>query len=218
VLSIFTRSLWAPRISSRRDEEFVSALRNQEDQEWCNRIGVQRKAFQIPDASLRGYNDITEREQMLKVDQAERLLDNQLDRFPENCIVFCPLAIGSHIDHVIVRNVIIERFRSNSTKKMTLVLYEDLPYAFEFGSARVSEYAQAFAPEAVPWFVGSAGDLSSKLNALRIYESQIREEDLLAVSKYTTQLVAIGNALERWWVIDRFINHNTFFGDNNGTR
>ncbi|XVN44358.1 MAG: PIG-L family deacetylase [Rickettsia hoogstraalii] len=43
--------------------------------------------------------------------------------------IFCPLGIGGHIDHKIVKEICLKIFRNNYHN---LVFYEDLPYAYDY--------------------------------------------------------------------------------------
>ncbi len=73
--------------------------------------------------------------------------------------IFCPLAIGGHVDHVLVREAV-----ESSCDSSKLRYYEDYPYA-EHGVAPPA----GFVPEVVPL---SDEDIQARLRAIACYASQ----------------------------------------------
>lgn len=120
------------------DVDYMS-IRREEDIEWSNRINVKVIHGLLPEAPHRGYNSakelfgsITELPNF-ENDLNDWFLDLLHKTKPD--AIFCPLGVGSHVDHVLVRQTVLNQKLS----KAPIFLYKDLPYA-EHVSFNLSDY------------------------------------------------------------------------------
>ncbi len=135
LVDLFTRSGyvagvdWRLPVPSERVEE-ISTIRRAEDEAFARRYGLERLDLGLEEPSLRGRaprdpaglaDDSAQLEKPLAA-----LLFDLLARGPAQ--VFCPAAIGGHVNHLATRAVVLSlwpRFGSGHQ----LLFYEDLPYA-----------------------------------------------------------------------------------------
>jgi LmbE family N-acetylglucosaminyl deacetylase len=111
-------------------EETVS-LRRIEDQNACRRVGALAVHFPVPDCIYRRsktgsllyeqgvFGGLNPRDEAV-VDEVLTLLTSRINQYD---VLVCPLGIGSHVDHLIVRTAL-ERLNR------PLWYYADIPYFF----------------------------------------------------------------------------------------
>jgi LmbE family N-acetylglucosaminyl deacetylase len=191
VVTVFCESTWAPKIDpARRTAAYVTRVRRAEDEAYCAALGLQRRELGLPDASLRGYDDDSERGPMATTDrvreQVEPGIAAALAAF-ERPFVLCPAAIGGHVDHVIVRDAVLALAGG-----APVLLYEDLPYAIEAPPLSRAPVAAATVGVSV------AIEVAQKLRDLGAYESQIRASDRAAVRQAADRT---GGSHERFWLV-----------------
>lgn len=96
-------------------------------------------------------------------------------------LVFAPLSIGGHVDHLIVRNVVA------MLSDLNVVFYEDLPYALEesffgFSNQFISKN------NLIPFRVILSRELIDTKNLLvSTYKSQLSPSEMKAVVKYSRE-------------------------------
>ena len=135
LVNIFTRSAYlahGPRIRTptSADVERISALRDAEDKAFCDMVGLERVCLDAEEPSLRGRHsrDATGVED--DVAQIRDSLTNVLDRASAEggFRLFCPAAIGGHVNHIATRDVVVEWMQRRGSD-VEVAFYEDLPYA-----------------------------------------------------------------------------------------
>jgi LmbE family N-acetylglucosaminyl deacetylase len=88
---------------------------------------------------------------------------------PPQARVYCPLAIGGHVDHVLVRGA------AELALPGRLSYYEDYPYAQKVGqgNARVAAEVNALTRGLNAWTVAlAADDVQARIDAIALYRSQ----------------------------------------------
>jgi LmbE family N-acetylglucosaminyl deacetylase len=193
IINCFTVTDWAIRFVS-KDKNEISLLRKKEDEQFY-------KSYDFPitivnldllDAPLRsGFifqeNVFGEREWEM-VEELKSYLENYVDG-----ILFCPLAIGNHIDHAICREAVMQLY-----KKIKVIFFEDLPYAFRISKdeilAHVNDLQKNLNVKLIHQ-INPCEQLSfDKEQLIRIYDTQINEE-------ICAEIIAHMNAVcgERFW-------------------
>ncbi|MCO5999555.1 PIG-L deacetylase family protein [Actinoallomurus rhizosphaericola] len=129
VLTVFGRTTYAPG-SPVHGTSAAGPVRAAEDATWAAFAGARLFGADLPDASLRGYDDDTEMgappEPEIVSDTAETLASVLLAARPDLLLV--PLAVGGHVDHRAARSAA-ERVVADEAPGRALIYYEDLPYA-----------------------------------------------------------------------------------------
>lgn len=179
-LTFFGDSRYAPGDPSHGTAD-VTAVRAREEDAWAAWAGVRLRRHDLPDASLRGYDDHTEMgappEPDLVAAVAEHLGAELARTRP--ALVFAPLAVGGHVDHSAVRQAV-----SAVVGSAGVLWYEDLPYA---GGSRTrhTEY---------PVVVDLAGHWAAKESGVHHYPSQLPHEVLPVLREHCAEAAG-----ERLW-------------------
>ncbi|NHB92781.1 PIG-L deacetylase family protein [Photorhabdus cinerea] len=205
IVTVFTRSAWAlPKSLRDAGSCVISDVRVKEEHAFCQHFKMKLHTFGFPDSSLSGYDDKGERQAQLnddaRISTVSEVLQQVLgDLCPD--IVIAPAAIGGHIDHLIVHDVIC----SLQNNQWQLAFYEDLPYAAEFPLDILTN--QLIAREFnVLETVSIDQTLADKCTALHNYASQTDQETIDAILMHAQRLAqACFNAnqhvchAERFW-------------------
>ncbi len=116
--------------------------------------------------------------------------------------IYAPLGAGHHVDHVIVRNVALDWYRSRG--EVAFLLYEEYPY--NVGGAAVVRRARAeLAHQTSPQvYALSESAMDAKIAAIALYRSQISTfwVDIPAMErsvKHDAALTGGGSYAERYW-------------------
>lgn len=193
IVTVFSQSAWTVRALP---PEFasVTAHRAHEDLTYCRRIGARQCSLGLPDASLRGYDVDTELHADPTSDPVVRPLSTALRRLlqahPESDVL-APAAVGGHVDHRLLRDATLREMAPGRT----LVLYEDLPYAWNCGPTELEHLASVYQSTSTP--VEITGALDAKMSNLRVYGSQLEERDAEAIYGHARRIVGSSRAIER---------------------
>jgi LmbE family N-acetylglucosaminyl deacetylase len=124
VLTLFSETLYAPASPSHGTAE-ASAVRAAEENAWAELVGATVHRRGLPDASLRGYDDVTEMGATPTEDIVRTVTDLVRAEIAavEPELVLAPLAVGGHVDHEAVRLAVA------ACGGPEVLWYEDLPYA-----------------------------------------------------------------------------------------
>lgn len=168
----------------------ISRRRAEEERRFAARVGVTTVLLDLPDSSLRGYDDDSEcttdptrdpmRAEVFTV--VARLLDDYI-----SARILAPLGIGGHIDHLLTRDAVVAAARAG----IDFAFYEDIPFA-----ARAD--ADATGRDRATAYVDASVDLAAKLEDLTVYQSQLTNADTAAVSRRAKE---VGG--ERLWALSR---------------
>jgi len=160
-ITIFNRSK-----STKKEVDDISTIRQKEDKEYFRKIGIRYISLDFPDSSIRPFE--------YTIDTLDRIKTELYKINPQCSDIFAPLAIGHHIDHLLVREAV-KDFKS-------VTYYEDVPYVFRYS------------PQLQKSMTGYTFDISDvliqKIKNIEIYESQIDEPAINQVKQRT---------YERFW-------------------
>jgi hypothetical protein len=187
LLTLFSKSGYVARpqtIAALGDERIavISSLRQREDLAFAEQAGLRPCFGGLDEALLRGHDPF----ETAKAQDDARQLDGAViaaifaaaaeqpkDRQPW---LFCPMAIGGHIDHMVVLKVVLRHYNALRAR-WRIAFYEDLHYASAWqaratGLARFRHLAVELKPQRSLWPIGAAAD---KLALVALYPSQFVE-------------------------------------------
>jgi LmbE family N-acetylglucosaminyl deacetylase len=193
VVNIFSKTAWWRFGHGAADAEKIQACREMEEELVARLSGAAIIGLGLAEALLRGYamehvfdpapkdGEVAARDAEAAAAIGKSVLG--LSREHPLAHWFLPLGVGSHVDHILVRDASVEALRGAGIKPTHLHFYEDLPYAAKLG------------PEAdfsglVPGFVLREEVLEIdelmewKLELLRAYWSQFRWAELAELEAY----------------------------------
>lgn len=185
----------------------------EEEKEVSKQAGVQLKMYDFPEAGLRGYKRLS---QILnyKFDDNQLICDergiyqqiilmmhNEILEFKPQWVGI-PLGCGKHIDHIIVREAILNLYkRIQNEHKFKIFLYEDLPYSLEqkWLSEACEEYRKRNMIIKERLLPVDDEILKKKKQMISLYKSQLRKRDVNHIITYSKKLHEIGYN-ERIWI------------------
>jgi len=182
------------------EEDSAPAQRAAEDIASCQQMGAGWQHFDVPDCIYRQGPDgefLYASEAALNGDlhPGEARLIQQLarqlaDRLPKRARLVCPLAVGSHVDHQLVRAAA-ERL------KRRLWYYADYPYVLKHAESLEQMAQQGWLGRVMP--ISSAG-LAAWQAAIAAHASQISSfwPDLDAMRAAMAQYCAQNGGLKLW--------------------
>ncbi len=107
--------------------------------------------------------------------------------------IYCPLAIGRHVDHTIVRQVAEVLF-----SKERIIYYEDYPYADQIEARRTE--TESFANPRTTQVGLSEDELNARLHAIACYDSQVQVMFGGTAAMVNRVRAYVGEtAIERYW-------------------
>jgi LmbE family N-acetylglucosaminyl deacetylase len=201
IVNCFTVSDYAPNRPGLNALE-VTKLRRQEDESFASALGgrAQFADLGLLDAPLRLQcsSDVVCGFQAAEKQLAETVESVATAMAPfVGEILLAPLAIGDHIDHLVVR-----RACSSFIRSALVAFYEDLPYAGAADAGAIAaaisaiESASDVVLEGV--IVPAANAVSRKMRLVHIYSSQLSGDDEAQIASHTLSLAG-----ERFWADPR---------------
>jgi LmbE family N-acetylglucosaminyl deacetylase len=193
IINCFTVTKWTGIPVINKDVESVSLLRKNEDAAFYNNIGnINIINLELLDAPLRNsyifQNQPFQQNELELIEDLKKLLEQHVDG-----LLFCPLAIGNHIDHTICREALMKLYN-----KLNVIFFEDLPYAQRMGEDQIRRHIHALEEQSgvqlSNYTVGLNNSIINKEQAIRVYKSQLSDE---IVSEIISHLNAVGG--ERIW-------------------
>jgi LmbE family N-acetylglucosaminyl deacetylase len=180
LVDIFTRSSFvvgAGRgVPDAETVERISAIRQAEDRAFSSAHGLEVIELGLEEPSLRGRHSRDRAGVDDDVAQLHERLWQVLDRLVTDSeqAIFCPAAIGGHVNHVATRTVAIDWARARG-RLQNLRFYEDLPYARRAGVRRrgLADLRDAVGGASLERRAWRAG--REKLAAVRLYPTQLRK-------------------------------------------
>ncbi|TPM41928.1 hypothetical protein [Mesorhizobium sp. B2-3-4] len=187
LLTLFSRSAYVARprtIAAEGDERIavISNLRQREDLTFAREAGLTSRFGGLDEAPLRGRGPF----EAARADEDARLLgDAVIDAIfaarPEEPggrrpWLFCPMAIGGHLDHLVVLKTVLRHHEALRTR-WRIAFYEDLHYAAAWraradGLLRFQSLAASLRLRRSFWPIGEA---AGKLALVALYPSQFVE-------------------------------------------
>ncbi|HWT30796.1 MAG TPA: PIG-L family deacetylase [Propylenella sp.] len=194
LLTLFGRSRWClPRY--RHGVSELSRERAAEEDRWRSAARVGGAVGDLPDSICRGLSakeEVAGRrvEPALLAAAAEAIAAFARPFRPDFTVL--PLALGRHIDHIIVRDAGIASPRGLGR----LVFYEDLPYAWR--RPDIQRTARVIGAS-LPVTVNVSRVLERKLALLSLYRSQLTFAHRWKVRAHAVDIAAGRGAAERLW-------------------
>ena len=114
-------------------------------------------------------------------------------------LLFCPLAIGQHIDHTICRAAVLKLYN-----EIPVLFYEDLPYARRIKHQQILQHIQLERKTEVRLTNHTEGLLGCSINkeqVVRLYRSQMNDEIAAEITEHLKDLEG-----ERIWGEEKIIN------------
>jgi LmbE family N-acetylglucosaminyl deacetylase len=194
IINCFTITKWTALPVENKDVTSVSKLRATEDLEYSKLFNPPINVINLDllDAPLRnGYifqNQPFQPNEQELIEELKKLLLVHVDG-----ILFCPLAIGNHIDHAICREAVTGLYHD-----LDVIFFEDLPYTQRIGEDQVYRHIHKLEEQLGIPIVNETIQLAdygiNKEQAIQVYKSQLNEEIAAEIIGY---LHAIGG--ERLW-------------------
>ncbi|MBV8570398.1 MAG: PIG-L family deacetylase [Acidobacteriaceae bacterium] len=186
VINFFTLSSYAP-YARHKDLGSVSRIRRQEDQKVLGQIspGIQVRDLNLVDAPVRlniPENSVCNPDTSSPLEERDVSdIASHICRFSRFSLILAPLALGDHIDHLLVRAGALRSMRGKQ-----LAFYEDLPYATWIPAgilrARVADTELQLGYRLHPVVTRDQDAVSKKRKLAAAYRSQISavEADVIA--------------------------------------
>ncbi|MBW3011724.1 PIG-L family deacetylase [Candidatus Woesearchaeota archaeon] len=173
------------------DTEEVTKTRKLEEEKAAQFENVEVEFLDFKDSFLRGYDDFPYPKDIrwdIDTETLQKIKEEIIKRAEENECYF-PLAIGSHVGHLLVRTAAHDLIKEGKIKHY--FFYEDLFYAAEY------PFESGFAKEMglVPHLIKI--DISEKEKVLHVYKSQ-RDSQWELIKPYSYSLGDEG-FYERVW-------------------
>ncbi|MGD2114198.1 MAG: PIG-L family deacetylase [Acidobacteriota bacterium] len=201
LVTVFGRTVYAPHAPGASGETgsgAVSALRAREERRFARASGLALELLSLPDSSAIGLSDDDEMVADPATDPRRDDVTAALSgRVAGVDVLLVCAAIGGHVDHRLVRDAAL----AHTTAPLVL-LYEDLPYAAELDGPAVPPPLADPGPAPREHRIDVTGVLDRKRERLRIYRSQLTEDDVDQVLAYAAGFDP-PRAVERVWSLDR---------------
>lgn len=197
VVVVFATTAWTT-LSEKLSTEEITILNQTEEIKVARAANIHLKLIETPEALMRGYtawNDqsISKSDLML----IGKLWEELSEIFFEYDDIYFPLAIGGHVDHRIVRHLVLQNYLKLQKAGVNLYAYEDLPYAW-YGDNDKALNSLIKKHRVTPITLDISSSINKKMDLLRIYRSQLSNDDLQKVFEYSQ---SIGDKInkERVW-------------------
>lgn len=187
------------------DSAIVSSIRKAEDVNFANSLcgHVEVRWLDRQDAPLRlnilDESVFSSNFLYISLDEEKYLTDKIKNECCKIDLLFAPMGLGKHIDHIVVRNAALELLKYG----FPLVFYEDIPYAADISLADIDENAKQ-----LEYLTGQSLELfplktdvtiEKKISLLSCYRSQMdfRTESRVRLHANRTNCNSV---VERVWV------------------
>ena len=188
-----------------RDVTRITALRKNEDARFFNALAqrIERIYLDRLDAPLRlaiAEEDVCrvtpDAGDTFEAEQLRGVLEEQLHTAT---LLFAPLGLGAHVDHVLAHSVACDLARAEHP----VAFYEDLPYAGGMGlidiERAVEQASHRVGRALAPHLLAMPREGCFKTDLLAAYESQIDSHTVTRIVRHSARL-ADGVFAERVWV------------------
>lgn len=205
IITVFNKSIYVSESSTNLNKQNITLLRKREELSYADRIGVQQFFLNFPDASILGYTAQSELQGNYKDKRFKYVcskIDNLLCSISPD-LIFCPIAIGKHIDHRIVFEAAYLSFLKN---KWNMLYYEDLPYVYYADKVDLTTLTvDKLKTKTSTIFCDITEVIEKKRSNLFIYQSQVTPRDETAIINYAQRIHFERNCFaERLWYEGQF--------------
>lgn len=210
LINCFTISTFTTIDCGVKSREQVSALRKKEDVAFNNLVNSALNIINLDllDAPLRNRYI----HQFNAFDTTELNLIKEIKTFLKentNGILFCPLALGNHIDHTICLEAVTQLYPSKQ-----VLFYEDLPYAGRVGPDEIDTLIKNLEQKLGVQLESQIGGLQDckidKKQAIKVYKSQVNDEICFEIISYMQKLSGerLWGRMEELNILKLGLNHN----------
>lgn len=174
IINCFTITKWTIAFVPGGIEE-ITLLRKKEDEAFYKKYNAPISIINLDmlDAPLRNTAIFMEKPFRKLEWETVAILKNYLEK-NVNDILFCPLAIGNHIDHAICIEAVLQLY-----DKMKIIFFEDLPYASRISEKEILRHIRKIEKRLKTEFVSFLFEenncLINKEQNLRLYETQLND-------------------------------------------
>jgi len=204
VVTAFSESAFVPGFGAELTREEAARRRAGEDAAFCAEIRATWIRLGLPDPLLRGYESFASMFDPRAEPRREPLFDalrgrvySVPDVYPGARLLLAPLGLGTHIDHLMLREAAKDLGRERG---LPVAYYEDLPYANEIEPDKILDHALSVDAGLRPRDFDVSRVMEAKVRLVEIYASQ-------DVSHFVRSVLAYGRRLagpepgwrERFW-------------------
>jgi len=208
VVTVFSESDFAPGVRKKLSREEVTRLREAEDAAFWERIGAAGLRLGLPEPSLRGYKNFAsifdpkaEPRREPAFPKLAELVGRTVSGFPCADLLLAPLALGTHIDHLLLREAAKDIGRERG---LPVAYYEDLPYAAELSLDDIQRHVRSFDPTLEALGFDLAGVMADKTALVELYATQELHVFVRNVLAHGHRLALPGSGWkERLWADSR---------------
>ncbi len=210
LLNVFTRSGYvaAPDLRGASTAE-VSAMRREEDRRFAEACGLVATNLDLDEAPLRGHGAMDTAKATFELPELGAPVIQALSGMAQPAPLdarpwlFCPMAIGGHVDHTAILYILAEN-RKDLETRYRLGFYEDLPYAAYYPDRveGLNRFRRLFGARG--WrrrVLPLAGAESAKLALIRLYPSQ-HAMPVASLQDFTPRLRYGSAAHEALWTCE----------------
>lgn len=188
------------------DINYITKIRKKEDVDFFKKIKrrITKLYLDRLDAPLR--LNIESNQVFRNISKKDNIEIKYLNKFlkqfiKKNDVLLIPLGLGGHVDHLIVQKSIIPMTQHGNA----IAFYEDLPYAARLSlleiKRTIKKIEKIYSIQLVPYIITPKLNLNNKINAIKIYKSQINNNTILNINKHSNRIIN-GNLAERIWCND----------------
>lgn len=98
--------------------------------------------------------------------------------------IYCPLGVGNHVDHILVRDVVIQLMLDNKLNKKKVKFYEDLPYSGKYSVEYAINEIQNKIGDLEKQDLEITSVINKKIYLCSLYLTQINEKSLSLIKDY----------------------------------
>ena len=201
VVDIFSHSSFAPRSGCpKEDVGCVTRIRKAEELRNCDRVKAKIEFLPFPDSYLRGFknNDHKSLQSAPEWDLFLKVKEEIRGRLSESEKSYFPLAIGRHVDHMMISRIGLELAIEEHNLQNTF-FYEDQPYS----SRNPRSYFLINLDSDGERLESNLISLQwrEKWNLCVTYQSQFSRKTYWRIIKYAKGVKLLGKFYERIWKI-----------------
>jgi len=186
IINVFSISNYTVESLDSGNTEAVTKMRKNEERRACELMSVDVLFLDFPEIQIRGpltVHDLNRKSYKPKWDPlykriAETLKDLIQDK--RNAIALFPLGLGRHVEHRLLSDVGRDFLAAD---RAHIAFYEDIPYASTMTVSEIGRMARRLKRGLIRSSLPGA-EVESKIDLLRVYESQVDDTVLAQVTRY----------------------------------
>lgn len=202
LVTVFEQTTFVPYTTKPANSiEEATAIRHAENIAYANKLKLEHYGMGLKDATLRRYTDldtiftVTDYRQDSGAEESIQVIHNFLDTQTQMQRLWVPLAIGNHIDHVILQKAVLSW---QATFSCELIFYEDVPYTGFETLDSIDRWVREILGSTKVEIIDITQEFAAKINNLKLYASQVSSEDIERV-RFHARRITPERAVERIW-------------------